>query len=79
MTREQLLAMQRGYAELEAFELEERKAATPAQRMAQLDAIWRLSIELGLPLKPDNPTTYSEAPWASLRGAIHGRRRASTQ
>ncbi len=48
LTREQVIEMQRGYAELEAFELEERRAATPSKRMSQLDAIWNLSRELGL-------------------------------
>ncbi len=79
MTREQLLDIERGFLELHAFELQERRNATPADRMRQLDAIWAVGAELGVPRPADDLERLASDPWARLRKAIYERDQSTSQ
>jgi hypothetical protein len=79
MTRKQLLDMQQGFSELRTFELQERRAATPAMRMRQLDAIWKVAVELGVPHPASDPERLETDPWPMLRNAIYERSRSISQ
>jgi hypothetical protein len=75
MTREQLRKRLAGFEELQAFELEERRAATPAMRMRQLDAIWSLAAELGVKQTESHFDPSVSDQWSKLRRAIYERSR----
>ncbi len=51
-----------------AVEAAERRAATVAQRWQQLNAVLRLALGLGLPLKEDEQEKMVWERWARLKG-----------
>lgn len=79
MDRQQLVDMQRGFAEIHQFELNERRMATPAMRMRQLDAIWSIAGELGISCAPRQPDPIVRDQWAKLRKAVDERNRTTPQ
>jgi hypothetical protein len=79
MDRQQLIDMQRGFAEVHQLELEERRNATPAMRMQQLDAIWAMARELGIPIEPHEPDPAVREQWAKLRKAFDERSRTNPE
>ena len=79
MNREELRAMQKGFAELRAFELEEKRAALPKTRMRQLDCIWSMARELKVPMEPPEFDHEVNDQWLRLRKAIYERNRTAPE
>ncbi len=76
MNRAQFLQMQRGFDEVAELELAERRIATPATRMKQLDAIWAMATKTGAIREEDDGGRLA---WAKLRQAIHARSRIDSE
>lgn len=65
--------MKRRYSDLAAFELDEKLSSTPAKRLAQLEAIWKLAAEMGIHSESNTEEGEPSKAWAKLRTAIHER------
>jgi hypothetical protein len=71
--------MQRGFAEIQQFELNERRTATHSTRMQQLDSIWSIASEIRVSREALQPDPVVQAAWSKLRKAIDERDRAVTK
>jgi hypothetical protein len=71
--------MQRGFAEIQEFELTERRNATPASRMRQVDSIWSIAVELGISLEQRSVDPLVRDQWSRLRKAVSERDRSASK
>lgn len=77
--RKQMIEMQRRFAEVHELELQERRCATPAERMRKLDAIWAIAVELGVSRAPREPDPVVRYQWEKLRKAAGGQHRTTSK
>jgi hypothetical protein len=74
-----MIDMKARFEEVNAFEVAERRAATAATRMQQLDAIWRIAAELGIRPEIREGEQAPAREWARLREAINERNKLASE
>ncbi len=68
MTKEQAQEYRARWEAVKAVEIAEQRASTIERRWQQLNAIWELALELGLPRRERKGLEVVRARWAKLKG-----------